>query len=145
MQLSRHFSQEQFEFSQTAERLNISNKMNSEQCSDAVLLCNNTLEPIFNKICNFSIDSGYRCPELNQKIGGVLKPISQHTEGKAADLLPRNMSLYDFMDRIRKSNIPFDQLILEFSWVHISYNGSQNRRQVLKALHSGSSTIYQNL
>lgn len=141
MNLSKQFTLEQFEFSQTALRLNIPNHMGSNERNNAKLLCENVLEPIYNKIYKFNISSGFRCKELNKKIGGSEK--SQHCEGKAVDIVPIKASLFDFLDEVRHSKIPFDQLILEFnSWIHLSYNENHNRHHVLKASKFKDEIIY---
>jgi hypothetical protein len=55
-----------------------------------------------------------------------------------------NRMVFDFI----KANLNFDQLIWEFGtdqnpdWVHVSYVGAGNRKQVLKAVKSGNSTKY---
>ena len=128
--LSTHITQDIFEHSDTHPE--IPNHMNSEQTSNAVLLCNTILEPIITKI-GCTIASGYRSPKLNLAVGGSLIPLSQHCEGKAADILPVNMPLDVFFNKIKSLNLPFDQLILEFTWVHISYNGKNMRHQIFKA------------
>jgi hypothetical protein len=64
------------------------------------------------------IDSGYRCPALNQAIGGV--PTSKHMQGLAADFVcplfgdPKAVCL-----KILEAGIKFDQLIMEMNkWTH---------------------------
>lgn len=78
------------------------------------------------------ITSGYRCPELNSKVGG--KETSQHLRGQAADInlgsVEKNRAFFNWCSL----NADFDQLIDEshFSWVHISFRGNgKNRKQVL--------------
>lgn len=91
-------------------------------------LCKNILQPIRDKwgdvIC---VNSGYRCKELNQKIGGVHN--SQHLTGDAADICPKNrkdvQKLFDFIkEMIANGEINVGQLILERAqeaiWVHVS-------------------------
>ena len=71
------------------------------------------------------VHSGYRCPELNSRIGG--SPSSQHLKGEAADFHVVGMDLRDAFDLIRRSSIPYGQVILEDgdgdgepSWIHLS-------------------------
>ncbi len=80
-----------------------------------------------------TVNSGYRCPELNAAVKG--SKTSQHMSGQAADIdtgdRQQNKLLFE---HIRK-NLPFDQLIDEsnFAWVHVSYRADgNNRMQVLK-------------
>lgn len=77
------------------------------------------------------ISSGYRCPELNRKVGG--KDKSQHLKGQAADInlgsVEKNRAFFNWC----QFNADFDQLIDEanYNWVHISFKESGNRKQVL--------------
>ena len=77
------------------------------------------------------ISSGYRCPELNKKVGGKEK--SQHLKGQAADInlgsVEKNRAFFNWC----QFNADFDQLIDEsnYQWVHISFKKSGNRKQIL--------------
>jgi len=81
------------------------------------------------------ITSGYRCPELNKKVGGVAN--SQHIVGEAADIAISDESISD--KRLKESflfiqnNCCFDQLILEHkngrSWIHVSCCRDQQRNR----------------
>lgn len=74
------------------------------------------------------VSSGYRCPALNARVGGV--PNSQHTLGMAADFCaPAFGEPLMIAAAICRSSIVFDQLILEFGrWVHISFTPAPRRR-----------------
>jgi hypothetical protein len=84
------------------------------------------------------VDSWYRCLELNRLLGS--KDTSQHVEGKAVDFtcpdfgtpLEICRQLIKFKDLIR-----FDQLILEHTWVHISFNSGSSHGEVLSLLATG--------
>nr|DAF13295.1 MAG TPA: peptidase [Caudoviricetes sp.] len=96
-------------------------------------LINNLLDPIRDKWGGpISVNSGYRCPVLNQRVGGV--PTSQHVRGEAADITvgsqAGNRRLFDL---IVTGGFDFDQLIDEsgYSWIHVSYSAGKNRRQIL--------------
>lgn len=81
------------------------------------------------------ISSGYRCPALNTAVGGAAN--SQHKTGQAADLVPANTK--GSLEQIFAACVAvgnFDQLIIEQNskgqrWVHVSYDTSKNRRQIL--------------
>jgi hypothetical protein len=70
------------------------------------------------------ISSGYRCPELNSRVGGA--KTSQHTRGQAADFTCDKFGPpLDIIKTIRVSDIDFDQCILEYAkWVHISFRAA---------------------
>lgn len=80
------------------------------------------------------VTSGYRCPELNTKVGG--KETSQHLKGQAADInlgsVEKNQAFFNWLV-CNKDDIEFDQLIDEshFQWVHVSFKKENNRKQVL--------------
>lgn len=116
-------------YSQKAIELNINNMpdINSLDCMlDLIYYC---LQPIRNQIKKpMIITSGYRCPKLNEKVGGSDK--SQHMKGQAADFVIKGMPPKEIIDIIIKSNIEYDQLINEYDkWVHISYIKGKNRKQ----------------
>ena len=77
------------------------------------------------------VSSGYRCSELNRKVGG--KETSQHLKGQAADInlgsTEKNRAFFNWC----QFNADFDQLIDEskYQWVHISFKKSGNRKQIL--------------
>lgn len=96
-------------------------------------LVNNLLDPIREKWGGpITVNSGYRCPRLNNEIGGV--PTSQHLRGEAADITAgspaKNNQLFKM---IVDGGFDFDQLIDEtgYSWIHISYSAGKNRQQIL--------------
>lgn len=139
MQLSPHFSREEFEHSNTAIARGIVNHMGDVEMAAARSLCTNILEPIrahFGK--PMSINSGYRCVELNKAVGS--KPGSQHQRGEAADFEIPGIANGLIAQYIRDSTLDFDQLILEAytpgqpssGWVHVSRSiTGRQRRQVL--------------
>jgi len=86
MNLTLHFTLEEFVQSQTATRHNLPNTPTSGDITNMTLLCTNVLEPLRTLIDEpLTISSGYRSPDVNKLVGG--SPTSQHCEGKAADLL----------------------------------------------------------
>ena len=84
------------------------------------------------------INSGYRSPQLNKKIGGV--PTSNHLTGCAADIRVENMEqliryaaiLLEYAD---ETNQQFDELLIERNrygaiWLHFAVRPNGNRRKV---------------
>ena len=119
-----------FEFtrSQTASRYGIDNTPPPDAVNEIYALVANVLQPLRDMLGRpIYISSGYRCPELNRRIGGATN--SQHMAGQAADIECfeiGNVALFDFI----RYNFIFDQLILEqyvpsdginSGWVHISH------------------------
>lgn len=80
------------------------------------------------------VSSGYRCPDLNTKVGG--KETSQHLKGQAADInlgsVEKNRAFFNWL-ACNKDEVEFDQLIDEshFSWVHVSFKKENSRKQIL--------------
>jgi uncharacterized protein YcbK (DUF882 family) len=98
-----------------------------------ILLIENILDPIRELWGRpLKINSGYRCLELNRYVGS--KDTSQHRTGQAADITTGskedNKTLFEL---IKSMKLPFDQLIDEsnYDWIHISYDPSRNRKQIL--------------
>ena len=136
--LSPNFSLQELCYSETAQKENIENIPSNEDQENLQALCMNILEPIKNQFNNVKINSGYRCPLLNSKIGGANE--SQHAKGQAVDIEVPGMSNLELANWIN-DNLEFDQLILENAsnllndpnsgWVHVSYNTEKNRKQTL--------------
>ena len=112
MQLSKHFTLEEFEKSQTATRKGITNKAGSGEIKNLTDLCYEVLEPVRAKFDKpIIITSGYRSPELCEAIGS--KATSQHSKGEAVDFELHNISNLQVALWIQ-NNCNFVQLILEY-------------------------------
>lgn len=110
----------------------IDNTPDSQSLKYMLELIKYCLQPIRDKLRKpMIITSGYRCKELNKKVGGV--STSQHCKGQAVDFYVKDMTIQQVVDFIKKSGVEFDQLINEYNkWVHISFVKGKNRKQVLK-------------
>ena len=136
MQLSKHFTLEEMEKSQTATRKGIKNKAGSGEIKNLGDLCYEVLEPVRAKFDKpVTITSGYRSPELSEAIGS--KATSQHCKGEAVDFEIAGVSNLQVALWLT-NNVNFDQCILEFwtgesssGWIHVSYKDGSNRKQVL--------------
>ena len=79
------------------------------------------------------VNSGYRCPKLNNLVGG--SPNSQHMRGEAADIQPvvGNEADLPELARILIEKGKFDQLIIYPTFIHVSYRRfGWNRKQILQ-------------
>jgi hypothetical protein len=146
MKLSENFSLQELIKSQTALRKGINNKPASPDIVvNLQTLCEKVLQPVRDHFGKpVTVNSGYRCPKLNKAIGSSSK--SQHTKGLAADIEIPGVSNKELAEYI-ESNLPFDQLILEFyngvdpssGWVHVSYvDDTNNRKQTLTINSNGT-------
>lgn len=124
MRLTPNFSLEQLIHSETAERERIDNTPAPEIVKNLQLLAQGLEQVRTLTGLPLKIFSGYRCPELNRRVGGA--KTSQHTQGKAADFTCAEFGPpVDIIKAIRDSDIDFDQCILEYArWVHISFSAA---------------------
>ena len=85
------------------------------------------------------INSGYRSPQLNKKIGGVAN--SNHLTGCAVDIRVSGMEQLIryaaiLLDYAEESHQDFDELLIEKNrygaiWLHFAVRPSGNRRKIL--------------
>lgn len=137
MQLTQHFSLDEFTASETAARRGIDNTPNAEQIEKLRYLAQR-LEEVRDLVGALHVNSGYRCPKLNAAIGS--KPSSQHIKCEAADLISLNwLTPIQLCRAIETSGVAFDQMIYEFdSWMHISFVEENPRWNVLTINKSGT-------
>ena len=136
--LSPHFKLKELERSQLASRYEIDNTVKDEKVfKNLQLLCSNILEPVrVHYGVPFSPSSGYRCLDLNRKLGS--SDNSQHVHGQAADIEIPTVSNYELGIWVR-DNLDYDTVLLEFykegnpssGWVHVSYVENNNRKRAL--------------
>ena len=135
MKSNYHFTLRELCYSSTAQIMGIDNTPRAYEYIALAVLVKEVLEPIREHINGpITINSGYRCTELNKAIRGVYN--SQHLIGEAVDLtigsIPKNKILFNWI----VENIKFDQCILENGgkWIHISYSEfTKNRQQAIRA------------
>lgn len=136
----RYFTLEELCQSQTATRLGLDNTPTPDVQKSLEALVENILDPLRTLIGRpITISSGYRSPKVNKAVGG--SPTSQHVLGEAADINCHAIGTRELFNRIKSSPLPFDQLIFEGTWVHISF-GLKNRRQVLYAKFTNGKATY---
>jgi zinc D-Ala-D-Ala carboxypeptidase len=122
MQLSRHLSLAQLTCSETAEQRGIDNTAPPDVVENLKRLAAGLEEVQALLGAPLEISSGYRCPALNEVVGGSKS--SQHVLGLAADFVcPGFGTPLEIANAIQRSAIDFDQCILEFGrWVHLSFS-----------------------
>ena len=151
MKLTANITLDELTKSQIAERKGINNNPNPKQIDNLKALATNILQPVRSHYDKpLIISSGFRCAQLCVEIGS--KITSQHVadEGAAAaDFeIPGvdNRELASWM----RSELEFDQLILEFyrdnepssGWIHCSYSTNANRQQSLRAYREDGKVMY---
>lgn len=104
------------------------------------LLVVNCIIPIYNQYSNAFITNSWRP-------AGIGSSKSQHPKGQACDIQFRGISKKDYFSIAQwiKDNVTYDQLLLEYKttgsglpWIHISFNKSSNRKQVLTFLNNST-------
>lgn len=128
MQISEHFTMNEFCASDTAKRLRIVNLPDKEAVESLVYLVRNLLEPLrlaYGK--PLYVNSGYRCPPLNKAVGGV--PSSQHLKGEAADISCDDPAV--LLSRLQETGLMFDQAILYPTFLHLSLRRDNNRQKII--------------
>ena len=124
MNLSEHFTFEELTFSATGARKGIDNTPNMIASANLFRLAA-FLEEVRKVLGKpMVVDSGYRSSTLNTLVGS--KESSQHRVGAACDFRVGGMTPRQICEAIKASDIQFDQLIQELTWVHISIPNHPN-------------------
>jgi uncharacterized protein YcbK (DUF882 family) len=150
MNLTKNFTLAEMTKSETALRHGIDNTPGEQEICALKVLAENVLQPIrdhFQK--GVKVNSAYRSPEVNQKVGG--SRTSDHCRGQAADIEIPGVANAELAQWI-VDNLEFRQVILEFytqgipdsGWVHVSYVPEDNKKQVLTATKKDGKTVYLN-
>ena len=135
MQLSEHFSLGEFTKSSYPEVYNIPSHVAIENmkrvCGWLEVLRDRYGQPIV-------INSGYRSPQLNKKVGGV--STSNHLIGCAVDIRCSGAEqairyATILMDYANESKQDYDELFIEKNkygryWVHFAVRPKENRRKI---------------
>lgn len=133
----KYFTIEELTRSDTATTRGIDNTPTPEIKANLERLVDKVLDPLREKYGKpITVNSGYRCPELNKAVGG--SKTSDHMNGFSVDITASSKKENAILFQIIKDNFDFDQLIWEKGnseypdWVHVSYNPNRLRKQVLK-------------
>ncbi len=127
--ISKNFSFSEFEATSYSEYRSANRITDTDVRNSIVALVMEVLQPLRDKWGGpLTINSGYRCPALNAKVGGV--STSQHLKGEAADIAAPDP--YKLAALAKNNGLPYDQMILYPTFVHFSHkNGGPQRGQIL--------------
>jgi hypothetical protein len=130
----KYFTIQELTRSATARRLGIDNTPPASAVKALHELVDYVLDPLREAWGGpIRVNSGYRCPELNQAVGGT--PTSQHQNGEAADITVGTRSgNRRLLALIKRLHLPVDQCIDEKGcrWIHVSHHSGRNRRLFMK-------------
>jgi uncharacterized protein YcbK (DUF882 family) len=137
--ISKNFKYSEFERSDTAKDYGIDNTIPEELKPRIKALVDNVLQPLRDVWGAMPINSGYRCRELNEKVGGV--ETSQHFKAEAADI--RCSNPLKLAQLAKDLDLPFDQIGLYSTFVHIShkYNGKQRNQIFYDKSYKGAKLV----
>ena len=135
----RYFSIAELTQSATAKRLGIDNTPSDNIKKNLTLFIEKVLDPIREDWGGpIIVSSGYRCPELNAKVGGA--KTSGHLYGYCADLQVKGgmKKMREFADFIfewmKDHKMKFDELIWEHSggvtWLHFCWIGKDGKQRM---------------
>ena len=114
--LSKHFALDEF--------LNVGkypdNKPTMQQVVNMTYGCHQLLEPARMIVGPIIINSGFRNSRVNALVVGVKS--SQHLQGCAADIRPRDTAQFQRLVTFLKDHELTDQLLTGNGWLHISWN-----------------------
>jgi zinc D-Ala-D-Ala carboxypeptidase len=122
----------------TVTNTGLPNVPNAQQIRNLRFLVVNILQPLRDAIGPVKVTSGFRSKAVNAhpSVGGSSH--SQHLQGLAADIVsPTGEWSPEEITRVLIDlGLPFDQLIFEGGWVHVSWS-TQRRGHVLRKGRDG--------
>lgn len=137
MTLTKNFTREEFEQSETASKLGIDNTIHDYDILENIRqLCEKVLQPLRDAMdIPLVISSGYRCNALNEAVGGVETSQHRGIGAAAADVTCKVSSMKLAQTAHNNAEIwkEIDQMIIYPSFVHFSHrnDGEEQRHQVL--------------
>lgn len=123
MRLSKNFTLEEFTASDTAKFHSIDNTPTSKEIENMRHLCQTVLQPLRDYLGEpIRVTSGFRCPELNERVGG--SKTSHHQCEKlfaAADIVVNGVEVEKVIKTLQTLDLPVEQVINEYGkWTHVS-------------------------
>ena len=143
MKISEHLTLEELSFSEAAARLGLDNTPGPIVITNLGLVAA-VMERVRTLLGGrpIVVHSGYRSAEVNRAVGGVVT--SAHCFGLACDFVcPTFGTPAEVALAILKSDIEYDQLILEYGWVHVglAQEGLLSRREALTKCSPGAAYV----
>ena len=137
--LSEHFTLREATYSPTAESRGIDNFPDAASL-ERMKFTAQRMEAVRQALRDrpIYVTSWFRGPDLNKAVGGASG--SQHTKGEAVDFICQGYGSPKQICRALIDNrdiLQYDQLILEPSWVHISFVPENPRMQELTKIPGG--------
>lgn len=146
--ISRNFSWSEFEHTKPENaaklaKMGVRNVISTFEVRDAILaLVRKVLQPLRDEYQKpMTVNSGYRCPELNRIVGGVAT--SQHVKGEAADIHTGSQTETYRLAHLAKSTPEIweqiDQMILYPAFIHFSHKrvGVQRKQLIFDQSYTG--------
>lgn len=133
MKISEYFTLEEFTRSAVATRRGLHNQPSAIilETLKHTAACMDRLVNLFGQ--PLSVSSAYRAPAVNKAVGSG--GYSQHLIGEAVDFTIKGVNLRAAFDLLRTAGVPYDQLIYEGTWLHISFTKTRSpRRSALVAI-----------
>lgn len=135
----KYFSITELTQSATAKRLGIDNTPSDDIKKNLTLFIEKVLDPIREDWGGpIIVSSGYRCPELNARVGG--SKTSGHLYGYCADLqvkggMKKIRELANFIfEWMKDHKMKFDELLFEKSggvtWLHFCWIGKDGKQRM---------------
>lgn len=144
MRVGDFFTLDEFQRSEAAARRGLPVVIPPDYVPAVERLVRKVLDPLRASLVRpIVVLSGYRPPWLNKLVGGA--PSSAHLEARAADIVVPGMTPLEVCLAIRRLDLPFDQLILEFGqWTHVAVprEDERPRWQSLEAVKVSGRTVY---
>ncbi len=119
--MTEHFTLEELTFTNHREFDNTPNEVQIYQLNRLANFLE-TVRALLGK--PILVDSAFRSPEVNHAVGSTSN--SQHLKGCAADIRVPGMTPAEVVKAIHEAKLPYDQLILELGWTHISIPNTED-------------------
>lgn len=128
---SEFFTLRELTKSSTASRNHIDNTPSAEIIQNLQYGVDMVLDPLRRLYGKpIVITSGYRCPELNKRVGGVAN--SWHTQGNAADIhvssLAEASKIFSNLQKIPSIDTALFEHSKNGQWLHVQWNMSKTPR-----------------